>query len=149
VVVAIVLAMKGLVEEFLTEVTEVDIKRENIDRMGPLSERHSILPRFQRGMGRESSIFLLYMFVMLIFAFMLRSLLSSPYYYAILLMLSILVFILMYPVPNIYSAAEYSIVNRPMRDRFDQLEWYNEKQSEKPSEPKMPIVPKPIIISKH
>jgi hypothetical protein len=116
--------------------------------MGPLSERQSILPRFQRGMGRETSIFLLYVFIMLIFAFMLRSLLPSPHYYAILIMVSILVFILMYPIPNIYSAAEYSIVNQPMRDRFDDLEWYNEKQSV-PTEPTMPIVPKPLIISKN
>jgi len=77
---------------------------------------------------------------------MLRSLLSSPHYYGILLMAGIFVFILIYPVPNIYSAAEYSIVNRPMRDRIDQLEWNNEKQSDKPSEPNMPIVPKPIVI---
>ena len=126
--------------------------------MGPLSERQSILPRFQRdmgplserqNMGRETSIFLLYVCVMLIFAFMLRSLLSSPHYYGILLMLGILVFIIIYPVPNIYSAAQYSIVNRPMHDRFDQLEWNNEKQSEKPTEPTMPIVPKPLIISTH
>lgn len=103
--------------------------------MGPLSER--------RGMGRETSIFLLYIIMMLIVAFMLRSLLPSPHYYAILIMLSILLFILMYPIPTIYSAAEYSIVKRPMRDRMDQLEWENEKVPE----PKMPVAPKPLIIS--
>jgi len=77
---------------------------------------------------------------------MIRSLLLSPHYYAILLMIGIIVFIIIYPIPNIYSAAEYSIVKRPMYDRFDELEWYNEKQSV-PTEPKMSIVPKPLIIS--
>jgi hypothetical protein len=61
-------------------------------------------------------------------------------------MIGIIVFIVIYPIPNIYSAAEYSIVKRPMYDRFDELEWYNEKQSV-PTEPKMSIVPKPLIIS--
>jgi len=98
-------------------------------------------------MDSSTSIFLLYVFIMLIFAFMIRSLLPSPHYYAILLMVGIMVFIVIYPIPNIYSAAEYSIVKRPMRDRFDELEWYNEKQSDKPSEPTIPIVPKPLIIS--
>lgn len=83
---------------------------------------------------------------MLIVTFMIRSLLLSPHYYAILLMIGIIVFIVIYPIPNIYSAAEYSIVKRPMYDRFDELEWYNEKQSV-PTEPKMSIVPKPLIIS--
>ena len=73
---------------------------------------------------------------------MIRSLLPSFHYYAILLMVGIIVFIVIYPIPNIYSAAEYSIAKQPMRDRFDELEWYNEKASE----PKMQIVPKPLII---
>ena len=97
-------------------------------------------------MNRSTSIFLLYVFIMLIVTFMIRSLLLSPHYYAILLMIGIIVFIVIYPIPNIYSAAEYSIVKRPMYDRFDELEWYNEKQSV-PTEPKMSIVPKPLIIS--
>jgi hypothetical protein len=80
---------------------------------------------------------------MMIVAFMIRSLLPSPHYYAILLMVGIIVFIIIYPIPNIYSAAEYSIVKRPMYDRIDELEWNNEKQSE----PSDPIVPKPLIIS--
>ena len=54
-----------------------------------------------------------------------------------------MIFILIYPIPNIYSAAEYSIVRRPMYDRIDDLEWENEKVSE----PKMTIVPKPLVIS--
>jgi hypothetical protein len=58
-------------------------------------------------------------------------------------MVGIMVFIVIYPIPNIYSAADYSIVRQPMRDRIDELEWNNEKQSV-PSEP---IVPKPLIIS--
>jgi hypothetical protein len=58
-------------------------------------------------------------------------------------MIGIIVFIVIYPIPNIYSAAEYSIVKRPMYDRFDELEWNNETQS-LPSEQ---IVPKPLIIS--
>ncbi len=94
-------------------------------------------------MHNSTSIFLLYVFIMLIIAFMIRSLLPSPHYYAILLMVGIIVFIVIYPIPNIYSAAEYSIVKRPMYDRFDELEWNNEKQSE----PSDPIVPKPLIIS--
>ena len=53
-----------------------------------------------------------------------------------------MVFIVIYPIPNIYSAAEYSIVRRPMQDRIDDLEWENEKVTE----PKMTIVPKPIVI---
>ena len=73
---------------------------------------------------------------------MIRSLLPSPHYYGILLMVGILVFIVIYPIPNIYSAAEYSIVRQPMRDRIDNLEWENEKQSE----PSKQIVPKPLII---
>ena len=97
-------------------------------------------------MNSSTSIFLLYVFIMLIVTFMIRSLLLSPHYYAILLMIGIIVFIIIYPIPNIYSAAEYSIVKRPMYDRFDELEWYNEKQSV-PTEPKMSIVPKPLIIS--
>jgi len=97
-------------------------------------------------MNSSTSIFLLYVFIMLIVTFMIRSLLLSPHYYAILLMIGIIVFIVIYPIPNIYSAAEYSIVKRPMYDRFDELEWYNEKQSV-PTEPKMSIVPKPLIIS--
>jgi ABC-type transport system involved in multi-copper enzyme maturation permease subunit len=100
-------------------------------------------------MDHSTSIFLLYVFIMLIIAFMLRSLLPSPHYYGILIMVSILVFIIIYPIPNIYSAAEYSIVKRPMYDRFDELEWNNEKQSNNPSEPTMQIVPKPLIISTH
>ena len=79
---------------------------------------------------------------MLIVAFMIRSLLPSPHYYGILLMVGIMVFIVIYPIPNIYSAAEYSIVRRPMQDRIDDLEWENEKVTE----PKMTIVPKPIVI---
>jgi hypothetical protein len=98
-------------------------------------------------MGQETSIFLLYVFIMLIVAFMIRSLLPSPHYYAILLMVGIIVFIVIYPIPNIYSAAEYSIIQRPMQDRIDDLEWYNEPSSDKPSEPTMSIVPKPLIIS--
>jgi hypothetical protein len=94
-------------------------------------------------MNSSTSIFLLYVFIMLIVAFMIRSLLPSPHYYAILLMMGIIVFIIIYPIPNIYSAAKYSIVKRPMYDRFDELEWNNEKQSE----PSMQIVPKPLIIS--
>ena len=80
---------------------------------------------------------------MMIVTFMIRSLLPSPHYYAILLMVGIMIFILIYPIPNIYSAAEYSIVRRPMYDRIDDLEWENEKVSE----PKMTIVPKPLVIS--
>jgi hypothetical protein len=79
---------------------------------------------------------------MMIVAFMIRSLLPSPHYYAILLMVGILVFIVIYPIPNIYSAAEYSIIQRPMYDRIDDLEWENEKVPE----PKMPVAPKPIVI---
>jgi hypothetical protein len=79
---------------------------------------------------------------MLIVAFMIRSLLPSPHYYAILLMVGIMVFIVIYPIPNIYSAAEYSIIQRPMQDRIDDLEWENEKIPE----PKMPVAPKPLII---
>jgi len=93
-------------------------------------------------MGQETSIFLLYIFIMLIVAFMIQSLLPSPHYYAILLMVGIIVFIVIYPIPNIYSAAEYSIVKRPMYDRFDELEWENEKAPE----PKMPVAPTPLII---
>jgi hypothetical protein len=93
-------------------------------------------------MDSSTSIFLLYVFIMMIVAFMIRSLLPSPHYYAILLMVGILVFIVIYPIPNIYSAAEYSIIQRPMRDRIDNLEWENEKAPE----PKMTIVPKPIVI---
>jgi hypothetical protein len=93
-------------------------------------------------MGQETSIFLLYVFIMLIVAFMIRSLLPSPHYYAILLMVGIIVFIVIYPIPNIYSAAEYSIIQRPMQDRIDDLEWENEKIPE----PKMPVAPKPLII---
>jgi hypothetical protein len=81
---------------------------------------------------------------MMIVAFMIQSLLPSPHYYAILLMVGIIVFIVIYPIPNIYSA-EYSIVKRPMYDRFDELEWNNEQKSV-PSEP---IVPKPIVIPMH
>ena len=81
---------------------------------------------------------------------MIRSLLPSPHYYGILLMVGILVFIVIYPIPNIYSAAEYSIVRRPMYDRIDDLEWENEPNSkvtsEKVPEPKMPVAPKPIVI---
>ena len=73
---------------------------------------------------------------------MIRSLLPSLHYYGILLMVGILVFILIYPIPNVYSAAEYSIVKRPMYDRMDELEWENEKVPE----PKMPVAPKPIVI---
>jgi hypothetical protein len=101
-------------------------------------------------MHNSTSIFLLYVYVMLIVAFMLQSLLHSPYYYAILLMMGIIVFIVIYPIPNIYSAAKYSIVRRPMYDRIDDLEWENEPNSEvvseKAPEPKMPIAPKPIVI---
>jgi hypothetical protein len=101
-------------------------------------------------MDPSTSIFLLYVSVMLIFAFMLRSLLPSPHYYGILIMVGILVFILMYPVPNIYSAAQYSIVQRPIRDRIDELVWENEPNpevvAEKVPEPKMPVAPKPIVI---
>lgn len=79
----------------------------------------------------------------MIVAFMIRSLLPSPHYYAILLMVGIMVFIVIYPIPNIYSAADYSIVRQPMRDRIDELEWNNEKAPE----PKMPVAPKPLIIS--
>ena len=104
-----------------------------------------MLHRFERGMDPSTSIFLLYVFIMMIVAFMIRSLLPSPHYYAILLMVGIMVFIVIYPIPNIYSAAEYSIVKRPMYDRFDELEWNNEQKSE-PSEP---IVPKPIVIPMH
>jgi len=93
-------------------------------------------------MDSSTSIFLLYVFIMMIVAFMIRSLLPSPHYYAILLMVGILVFIVIYPIPNIYSAAEYSIIQRPMRDRIDNLEWENEKAPE----PKMPVAPKPIVI---
>jgi hypothetical protein len=82
---------------------------------------------------------------MLIVAFMIRSLLPSPHYYAILLMVGIIVFIVIYPIPNIYSAAEYSIIQRPMQDRIDDLEWENEKTSE----PTLMIVPKPIVIPIH
>jgi hypothetical protein len=99
-------------------------------------------------MNSSTSIFLLYVFIMLIVAFMIRSLLSSPHYYAILLMVGIIVFIIIYPIPNIYSAAEYSIAKQPMRDRFDQLEWNNEQKSV-PSEPTLTIVPKPIVIPIH
>ena len=87
---------------------------------------------------------------MLIVAFMIRSLLPSPHYYGILLMVGILVFIVIYPIPNIYSAAEYSIVRRPMYDRIDDLEGENEPtptvKPEKVPEPKMPVAPKPIVI---
>ena len=93
-------------------------------------------------MDSSTSIFLLYVFIMLIVAFMIRSLLPSPHYYAILLMVGILVFIVIYPIPNIYSAAEYSIIQRPMYDRIDNLEWENEKAPE----PKMPVAPTPLII---
>ena len=93
-------------------------------------------------MDSSTSIFLLYVFIMMIVAFMIRSLLPSPHYYAILLMVGIMVFIVIYPIPNIYSAAEYSIVRQPMRDRIDDLEWENEKVPE----PKMPVAPKPLII---
>ncbi len=93
-------------------------------------------------MDSSTSIFLLYVFIMLIVAFMIRSLLPSPHYYAILLMVGIMVFIVIYPIPNIYSAAEYSIIQRPMQDRIDDLEWENEKIPE----PKMPVAPKPLII---
>ena len=78
----------------------------------------------------------------MIVAFMIRSLLPSPHYYAILLMVGIMVFIVIYPIPNIYSAAEYSIIQRPMQDRIDDLEWENEKVPES----KMPVAPKPLII---
>jgi len=94
-------------------------------------------------MDSSTSIFLLYVFIMMIVAFMIRSLLPSPHYYAILLMVGIMVFIVIYPIPNIYSAADYSIVRQPMRDRIDELEWNNEKAPE----PKMPVAPKPLIIS--
>jgi hypothetical protein len=94
-------------------------------------------------MNSSTSIFLLYVFIMLIVAFMIRSLLLSPYYYAILLMIGIIVFIVIYPIPNIYSAAEYSIVRRPMRDLIDELEWENEKAPD----PKIPVAPKPIVIT--
>jgi hypothetical protein len=57
-------------------------------------------------------------------------------------MVGIMVFIVIYPIPNIYSAAEYSIIQRPMQDRIDDLEWENEKIPE----PKMPVAPKPLII---
>lgn len=93
-------------------------------------------------MDSSTSIFLLYIFIMMIVAFMIRSLLPSPHYYAILIMMGILVFIVIYPIPNVYSAAEYSIVRRSMYDRIDDLEWENEKVTE----PKMTIVPKPIVI---
>ena len=93
-------------------------------------------------MDSSTSIFLLYVFIMMIVAFMIRSLLPSPHYYAILLMVGILVFIVIYPIPDIYSAAEYSIIQRPMQDRIDDLEWENEKAPE----PKMPVAPKPIVI---
>lgn len=93
-------------------------------------------------MRESTSIFLLYVFIMMIVAFMIRSLLPSPHYYAILIMMGILVFIVIYPIPNIYSAAEYSIIQRPMKDRIDNLEWENEKVTE----PKMTIIPKPLII---
>ena len=110
-------------------------------------------------MDSSTSIFLLYVFIMMIVAFMIRSLLPSPHYYAILLMVGIMVFIVIYPIPNIYSAAEYSIIQRPMydpllekqsmlfrfqrnMDRIDDLEWENEKAPE----PKMPVAPKPIVI---
>ena len=101
-------------------------------------------------MHNSTSIFFLYVFIMLIVAFMIRSLLPSPHYYGILLMVGILVFIVIYPIPNIYSAAEYSIVRRPMYDRIDDLEWENEPtptvKPEKVPEPKMPVAPKPIVI---
>jgi hypothetical protein len=93
-------------------------------------------------MDSSTSIFLLYVFIMMIVAFMIQSLLPSPHYYAILLMVGIMVFIVIYPIPNIYSAAEYSIIQRPMQDRIDDLEWENEKVPE----PKMPVAPKPLII---
>ena len=93
-------------------------------------------------MDSSTSIFLLYVFIMMIVAFMIRSLLPSPHYYAILLMVGIMVFIVIYPIPNIYSAAEYSIIQRPMQDRIDDLEWENEKVPES----KMPVAPKPLII---
>ena len=110
--------------------------------MDLLSKRQNMLPRFERGMDPSTSIFFLYVFIMLIVAFMIRSLLPSPHYYGILLMAGIIVFIVIYPIPNIYSAAEYSIIQRPMQDRIDNLEWENEKQSE----PSKQIVPKPLII---
>jgi hypothetical protein len=86
-------------------------------------------------MERLTSVFLLYMMIMMIIAFMLRPLIGSPLYYVILIMLAMLVFILF---------LESSSLPGPMPNPS-----WKPIEGEPLPEPTLPVAPQPLIVNTH
>jgi len=84
------------------------------------------------------------MIIMIMIAFMFRFIESPPLYYLFLLMAGIVLYIMLRRSPGLYMVPMYE---RELKPQYEYKPYLDHPEGDPLSEPKMPVAPKPLIVS--